>query len=83
MDQYMMSNKHVNELTKETLLTLIYIIRVSMNFDKETKNVVQSLVLNQINYCISIWDTTNTTFLQKVQKLQNFAVSLYRRHEKV
>ncbi len=35
--------------------------------------MVQSLVLGQINYCISIWSTTNNTLLQKVQKIQNFA----------
>ncbi len=55
MNRYMMFDKHVNELTKKTLGTLIYINRVSMNFDKETRKiVVQSLVLSQINYCISI-----------------------------
>ena len=43
-------------------------------FDKETRiSVVESLVLSQINYCISIWGSTNQTQLQRVQKLQNFA----------
>ncbi len=74
LDRYMTFDKHVNELTKKALGTLIYINRVSMNFDKETRKiVVQSLVLSQINYCISKWDTINTTLLQTVQKLQKFA----------
>ncbi len=74
MDRYMAFDKHVTELTKKALGTLIYINRVSINFDKETRKiVVQSLVLSQINYCINIWGTTNTTLLQKVQKIQNFA----------
>ncbi len=74
MDRYMTFDKHVNELSKKALGTLIYINRVRMNFDKETRKiVVQSLVSSQINYCISIWGTTNTTSLQKVQKIQNFA----------
>ncbi len=69
MDRYMMFDKHVNELTKKALGTLIYINRGSMNFDKKTsKIVVQSLVLSQINYYIIIWGTTNTTLLQKRRK---------------
>ncbi len=51
LDRYMTFDKHVNDLTKKALGTLMYINRVSMNFDKKTKkkNVVQSLVLSQIN----------------------------------
>ena len=30
----------------------------------------------RVNYCISIWGTTNTTLLQKVQKIQNFAARI-------
>ena len=45
-----------------------------MNFDRSSRKIViQSLALSHINYCIRIWGTTNTTLLQKVQKLQNFA----------
>ena len=77
MDRYMMFDKHVNELTKKALGILIYINRVSIYFDKETrKTVIHSLVLSQINYCISIWGTTNTSLLQKVQKIQNFAARI-------
>ncbi len=84
LDPYMTFDKHVNELTKKALGTLIYINRVRMNFDKETRKiVVQSLVLSQISYCISIWGTTNTTLLQKVQKKKICCQSLNRRHEKV
>ncbi len=37
MDRYMMFDKHVSELTKKALGTLIYINRVSFNFDKRDK----------------------------------------------
>ncbi len=74
MDRHMLFGRHVSELTKKALGMLIYINRASVNFNKETRNiVVQSLVLNQINYCKSIFGTTNTTLLYKVQKIQNFA----------
>ncbi len=39
MDRYMMFDKHVNELPNKALGTLIYINRVSMNFDKKTKKL--------------------------------------------
>ena len=74
MDRYMTFDTHINELSKKTIGMLIYISRVSINFDKVTRTIiVQSLVLSLINYCIRIWGTTNTTLIKKVQKLQNFA----------
>ncbi len=61
---------------------VIYIIRVIINFDKETRKiVVQSLVLSQINYCISIW-STNTTLPQKVEKIQKFVANVSVRGKK-
>ncbi len=74
MDRYMTFDVHINELAKNVMGTLIYISRVSTNFDKSTRRiVVQALVLSLINYCIKIWGTTNSTLLHRVQKLQNFA----------
>ncbi len=37
---------------------------------------VQTLVLSIIKYGITIWGTTNSTLINKVQKLQNFAVKV-------
>ncbi len=52
------------ELAKRVMGTLIYIGRVSMNFDKSTrKPVVQALVLNLTNYY--------------VQKLKTIAARVY------
>ncbi len=73
----MIFDTHINELSKKKkhIGMLIYIIRVSMNFDKATRKiVVQALVLSLINYCIRIWGTTNNSLIEKkVQELQNFA----------
>ncbi len=44
------------------------------SLDKQTRViVVQTLVLSLIEYCITIWGTTNVTVISSVQKLQNFA----------
>ena len=55
----------------------MYVNRISENFDKETRIlVVQALVLSLINYCISIWGSTNKTLIDRVQKLMNFAAKV-------
>ncbi len=55
----------------------MYVNRISENFDKETRIiVVQALVLSLINYCISIWGSTNKTLRDRVQKLLNFAAKV-------
>ena len=51
--------------------------RISDNFDKPTRIiVVQTLVLSLMNYCISIWGSTNVTLLHRVQKLRNFGAKV-------
>ena len=76
-DRYMLFDVHIAELSKKITGILMFINRVSENFDKTTrKTVVQSLVLSVINYCISIWGSTTKTLLHTVQKLQNFAAKV-------
>ncbi len=56
---------------------LLFINRTSENFDKRTRVIiVKSLILSLINYCISIWGSTNKTLLSNVQKLENFAAKV-------
>lgn len=77
IDQYMLFDVHIGELTKKVMGALMFINRISQNFDKSTRIlVVQTLVLSLINYCIVIWGTTNETLLHNVQKLQNFAAKV-------
>lgn len=77
MDSCMRFDTHINELNKKVMGTLMYINRISNNFDKPTRLlIVQSLVLSLLNYCIIIWGTTNNTLLNKVKKLQNFAAKV-------
>ncbi len=73
----MLFDVHIAELNTKVMGTLMFINRVSENFDKPTRKViVQSLVLSRINYCICIWDSTNNTSIHTVQKLQNFAAKV-------
>ena len=74
MDKYMTFNVHIDELSKKVSGILIYLNRMKNYFDNKTRvQIVESLVLSVINYCIKIWGGTNNTQLERVQKLQNFA----------
>ncbi len=77
LDSYMTFNKHISEITKKTMGTLIFINRHKNLFNKETRiMIVQTLALSIMKYCITIWGTTNSTLINKVQKLQNFAIKV-------
>ncbi len=74
IDSYMTFETHVNEMSKKVMGTLMYINRIKHCFDKPLRILaVQSLVLSVLNYCVTIWRTTNNTLLTTTQKLQNFA----------
>ncbi len=76
-DRYMLFDVHVSELNKKVMGILMFINRISEDFDKTTRKiVVQSLVLSVMNYCINIWGSCNKTNLLSVQKLQNFAAKI-------
>ena len=52
----------------------MYIDRIREYFDDATRVlIIESLVLSVINYGIKIWVATNSVYLEKAQKLQNFA----------
>ncbi len=56
IDKHLLFDVHINALTNKVMGTLIFINRISHNFDKVTRIIViQSLVLSLINYCIVIW----------------------------
>ena len=65
---------HIDELHKKVMGTLIYLNRLKDSFEPETRViVVQSLVLSLINYCFTVWGSTSSIHIKRVQKLQNFA----------
>ncbi len=77
LDSHMTFDRHIIEVTWKTMRSLIFINRHKDLFKKETRIlVVKTLVLSIIKYCTTIWGTTNSTLISKVQKLQNFAIKV-------
>ena len=77
MDSYMSFDIHINEIHKKVTGTLLYINRVSDKLEFECRvMVVQSLVLSVLNYCLTVWGSTNKTQMEKAKKIQNFAAKV-------
>ncbi len=73
----MLFDKHINELSKKVVGTLMFINCVSGKLDRPSRIIaVQSLVLSIINYCNRIWGTANLTAINNVQKLQYIAAKV-------
>ncbi len=75
--RYMTFSVDVIDLNKKVVGTLMHIYRISLNFEKRTRTIfVQFLVPSIVIYCIGMWGTTNATFFNNVQKLQNFTAKV-------
>ena len=76
-DPHLLFDKHITEISKKIYGTLMYVNRIKDNFNKNTRIIViQSLIMSIINYGITIWGSTNSTQIERVQKLQNFAAKV-------
>ena len=77
LDQYMTFEKHVDEIHKKTMSSLIYLNRVKNQVTPEVRVImVHSLALSYLNYCPNIWGTACKSQMQRIQKLQNFAAKV-------
>ncbi len=75
IDNHMTFDAHISKRNHNVMGTLMYINRVRHDLDEPTRVVIiESLVMNILNYCNTVWGTTNNTLLFKLQKLQNFAI---------
>ena len=75
MDCNMTFSIHIDELRKKVTGTLLYLNRVCDKFDSDCRvMVVQSLVMSVLNYCLRVWGSINKTQMDRLQKLQNFAI---------
>ncbi len=55
----------------------MFISRNKDYFDKATRvTFLQTLVLSILKHGITLWGTTNSTLIDKVQKVQNFAITI-------
>ena len=76
-DTHMKFDKHVKELSRKVYGLIMYVNRMKNNFSKSSRIcVIQSLILSQLNYGISIWGTASSTQINNIQKLQNFAAKV-------
>ncbi len=74
IDRFMLFDVHINEVNKTAIGILMYISGIGDSLDKQTRiNIVQTLVLSLIEYCVRIWGTASDTVISNVQKVQNFA----------
>ena len=77
IDRFMTFEVHIEEMRKKLIGILIYLNRIKENIPVNIRvQIVQTLALSIMNYCLRIWGTTNKSQIQKVQKLQNFAVRI-------
>ena len=73
----MVFDKHIDEMYRKTMGTLIYLNRIKDKIDKDTRVlIVQSLALSVINYCSRIWGSASKSQIQRIQKIQNFAAKV-------
>ena len=74
MDKHMTYSIHIDEISSKVSGILMYLSRIKDNFEDSTRiMIVQSLVLSVINYAIKLWGATSDLYLNKAQKLVNFA----------
>ena len=74
MDRYMTFGHHIDELSRKVSGILMYLSKIKGHFEDSTRAlIIQSLVLSVINYCIKIWGATSDLYMNRVQKLMNFA----------
>ena len=77
MDPYLQFDSHIDEMSKKVYGTLMFLYRMSDNFNNTTRiAVVQTLALSLINYCSKIWGMTTKSQLERAQRLQNFAAKV-------
>ena len=76
-DNYMSFDKHIDEVCRKTIGTLIYLNYIKNKIDRETRiMLVQSLAMSKVDYCFKIWGSTGVSQMQRIQKLQNFAAKI-------
>ena len=74
IDSSMSFNTHIEEMCKKVTGILMYVNRIGNTFDWKTRTqIVESIALSIMNYCIIIWGSTADLYLDKAQKIQNFA----------
>ena len=67
-------NEHITETASNCLFKLYQINRIKHLLDRKTLLlVINSFVFNKLQYCSTVWSNTNSSNIDKLQKVQNFA----------
>lgn len=73
-DTHLSFDDHISKLVSSCIGKLCQINRVKDSFDKETLLlVIETLVINKLLYCSTVWSNTSTKNIKKLQTVQNFA----------
>ena len=74
IDQYLLFDDHISHISQKVNGILIALNRIKNRLDKTSRiNIVQSLSISIVNYCLRVWGMTTKEQIERVQKLQNFA----------
>ncbi|CAB4038118.1 Hypothetical predicted protein, partial [Paramuricea clavata] len=74
LDSYLSYDDHISKLVSSCMRKLCQINRVKYSFDNETlKLVIETLVINKLLYCSTVWSNTSSNNINKLQSVQNFA----------
>ena len=74
MDRYLTYGDHIDHLVRKCTGTLISLVHARHAMPRDVlKQIVVSLVLSMIRYCMSVYGTCGVTQLHRIQKLINFS----------
>ena len=83
MDRYLTYGDHIDHMVRKCTGTLLALVHASHVSPRCVLNqIVVSLVLSMIRYCISIYGTCGVTQLHRIQKLINFGARVVSRKKK-
>ena len=75
-DKNLTFNEHTINLVSSCTSALAQISRVKHIFKNELITIINALVFSKLYYCSSVWSNTTLSNIQKLQKVQNFAVRI-------
>ena len=77
LDPHLTYDKHIPALSSSCISQLGQIGRVKHNFDQPTlSTIIDTLVLNKINYCSTVWPNASDSNIKKIQLIQDCTARL-------
>ena len=77
LDSHLSFDEHVTYLVSKCTGSLCQLNRVKHLFDRSTlMTIINALVLSKLLYCLSVWAGATKKNIERLQKVQNFAVRI-------